>query len=104
MGLAPLTVTFSSEGTSDADGDALEYAWDFDADGTVDSTERNPVHTYSTNGVFQPTLKVTDSTGVVMRDNVADDNWGHGIWYDSFSHDATVIHNVTRRNASAGWG
>jgi hypothetical protein len=47
-------------------------------------------------------VKVTDSTGVVMRGNVADDNWGHGIWYDSFSHDATVVRNVVRRNASAG--
>jgi hypothetical protein len=47
-------------------------------------------------------VKVTNSTGVVMRGNVADDNRGHGLWYDVGSHDATVIHNVTRRNASAG--
>jgi nitrous oxidase accessory protein NosD len=47
-------------------------------------------------------VKVTESTGVLMRGNVADDNWGHGLWYDSSSHDATVVHNVTRRNAAAG--
>ena len=36
-GQAPLTVTFSSAGTTDPDGDALRYAWDFNADGGVDS-------------------------------------------------------------------
>jgi cytochrome c len=62
-GLAPLTVTFSSAGTSDPDGDPITYAWDFDMDGTVDSTEPNPTFTYEQNGVFDATLRVTDSTG-----------------------------------------
>jgi len=62
-GLAPLTVTFSSAGTTDPDGDALRYAWDFDANGTVDSTAPNPTYTYQQNGSYRPTLKVTDSTG-----------------------------------------
>ena len=62
-GRAPLTVAFSSAGTNDADGDRLAYAWDFDADGTVDSTAANPTHTYTTNGVFNATLRVTDRTG-----------------------------------------
>jgi glucose/arabinose dehydrogenase len=62
-GLAPLTVTFSSAGTSDPDGDPLRYAWDFDADGTVDSTAPNPTYTYQENGSYRPTLKVTDTTG-----------------------------------------
>ncbi|GAB3807456.1 PQQ-dependent sugar dehydrogenase [Micromonospora zhanjiangensis] len=62
-GQAPLTVHFSSAGTTDPDGDALAYAWDFDADGTVDSTEPNPTYTYASNGLYQPTVKVTDSTG-----------------------------------------
>ncbi|MFI5490184.1 PQQ-dependent sugar dehydrogenase [Micromonospora echinaurantiaca] len=62
-GQAPLTVTFSSAGTVDPDGDRLRYAWDFDADGSVDSTEPNPSWTYQSNGSYQPTLKVTDRTG-----------------------------------------
>ncbi len=62
-GVAPLTVTFSSAGTTDPDGDPITYAWDFDMDGTVDSTEPNPTFTYEENGVFDATLKVTDSTG-----------------------------------------
>lgn len=62
-GLAPLTVQFSSAGTSDPDGDALTYAWDFDADGTTDSTEANPAHVYRTNGEFVARLTVTDTAG-----------------------------------------
>ncbi len=42
-GLPPLTVQFSSEGTEDPDGDRIVYAWDFDDDGTVDSTDARPV-------------------------------------------------------------
>jgi glucose/arabinose dehydrogenase len=63
VGLAPLTVEFSSAGTTDVDGDRLSYAWDFDADGVVDSRERNPTFTYTENGVFDATLRVTDTTG-----------------------------------------
>ena len=63
VGTAPLTVAFSSAGTSDPDGDALRYAWDFDANGTVDSTSANPTWTYQANGSYRPTLNVTDSTG-----------------------------------------
>ncbi|MDI3421168.1 ThuA domain-containing protein [Streptomyces luteolus] len=62
-GPTPLKVDFSSEGTSDPDGDALTLAWDFDGDGTFDSTEANPSHTYTTKGDFTAQLKVTDSTG-----------------------------------------
>jgi cytochrome c len=58
----PLEVDFTST-ASDPDGDRLTYEWDFDANGTVDSTEPNPTFTYTANGVFDATLKVTDSTG-----------------------------------------
>jgi cytochrome c len=60
---APLEVEFSSDGTSDPDGDRLTYQWDFDADGEFDSEEPNPTHTYEEEGVFNATLKVTDRTG-----------------------------------------
>ena len=42
---------------------ALTYAWDFDGDGTVDSTERAPTHTYTANGVYNARLTVTDPQG-----------------------------------------
>ena len=60
---APLTVQFSSAGTTDANGDRLPYAWDFDSNGTVDSREANPTHTYTAKGIYEATLRVTDPTG-----------------------------------------
>ncbi|MFD5002582.1 PQQ-dependent sugar dehydrogenase [Streptomyces mutabilis] len=60
-GKAPLAVTFSSAGSSDADGDALTHAWDF-GDGAT-STAADPTHTYTADGQYTATLKVTDSTG-----------------------------------------
>ncbi|MFD9740037.1 ThuA domain-containing protein [Umezawaea sp. NPDC059074] len=62
-GSAPLQVKFSSEGSRDPDGGELAYAWDFEGDGTVDSTEANPGHTYPAVGNFTATLTVTGSGG-----------------------------------------
>ena len=62
-GLAPLTVAFSSAGTSDPDGDELRYQWDFDANGKVDSTAPNPTFTYRKDGVYLATLNVIDEHG-----------------------------------------
>ncbi|NMO57672.1 PKD domain-containing protein [Actinoplanes sp. TBRC 11911] len=62
-GQAPLTVAFSSAGTTDPDGDALKYEWDFNADGRVDSRQPNASYTFTQNGNYRPVLKVTDRTG-----------------------------------------
>jgi cytochrome c len=62
-GLPPFTVRFHSEGTEDPDGDRMVYAWDFDDDGTVDSRDPDPSFTYTENGQYDATLKVTDRTG-----------------------------------------
>jgi PKD repeat protein len=62
VGLAPLAVSFSSAATSDPDGDRLAYAWDFNADGAVDSTEPNPTYTFTRNGVFDATLRMQKRT------------------------------------------
>ncbi|MGA6163587.1 ThuA domain-containing protein [Amycolatopsis magusensis] len=64
-GPAPLTVNFDPAGTTDPDGGELTYAWDFDGDGTTDSTTAGPVsHTYDTAGQYTAKLSVTDSTGL----------------------------------------
>ncbi|WP_285474703.1 PA14 domain-containing protein [Actinoplanes sp. NBRC 101535] len=60
-GLNPLTVTFSSAGSADPDGDPLTFAWDF-GDGTT-GTAANPTHTYDEIGVYTANLTVTDSEG-----------------------------------------
>ncbi|MBE1489974.1 ricin-type beta-trefoil lectin domain protein [Plantactinospora soyae] len=62
-GLAPLTVNFSSAGSTDPDGDPLSYAWDFDNNGSVDSTAANPSYTYTTVGDKRARLTVHDGTG-----------------------------------------
>ena len=63
-GPSPLTVSFSSSGSADPEGGALTYAWDFDGNGTVDSTAANPSYTYTTNGTKTPTLTVRDPQGL----------------------------------------
>ncbi|MEU7654166.1 ThuA domain-containing protein [Micromonospora taraxaci] len=67
-GSAPLTVQFSSAGTSDPDGNALSYLWTF-GDGTT-STAANPSKVYTSNGNYTAQLKVTDSTGKTGFANV----------------------------------
>ncbi|MBB5906356.1 ThuA domain-containing protein [Actinoalloteichus hymeniacidonis] len=64
-GPAPLTVQFDPTGTEDPDDQELTYEWDFDGDGTVDSTEAGPVsHTYEEAGEYQARLAVTDTDGL----------------------------------------
>ncbi|WP_406172326.1 PQQ-dependent sugar dehydrogenase [Streptomyces canus] len=60
-GQAPLRVRFSSEGTSDQDGDALTYSWNFGDGGT--STVANPTHKYTKNGTYTATLTAKDASG-----------------------------------------
>ncbi|WP_276166308.1 PKD domain-containing protein [Zobellia alginiliquefaciens] len=63
-GSLPLSVEFSSAGTVDPNGDSpLAYAWDFQSDGTVDSTQENPTFTFTSPGTFNVQLKVDDGNG-----------------------------------------
>ncbi|MDD3652586.1 MAG: PKD domain-containing protein [Desulfotomaculaceae bacterium] len=58
-GDAPLTVNFTDQSTNSP----TTWAWDFDNDGSVDSTEQNPSYTYSTAGTFTVKLTVTNDAG-----------------------------------------
>ncbi|MFE9022482.1 PQQ-dependent sugar dehydrogenase [Streptomyces sp. NPDC007808] len=60
-GQAPLRVQFSSEGTTDQDGDALTYSWDFGDGGK--STQANPSYRYKRNGTYTATLTAKDPSG-----------------------------------------
>ena len=60
-GMAPLTVNFSSAGSSDPFGKPLTYSWDF-GDGKT-STAANPSHSYTANGTY--TVKLTVSNGTL---------------------------------------
>ncbi|NMO52337.1 carbohydrate-binding protein [Actinoplanes sp. TBRC 11911] len=67
-GAAPLTVAFSSAGSSDPEGGALTYSWAF-GDGTT-STAANPTKTYTGNGTYTATLTVRDPLGATGTSSV----------------------------------
>ena len=61
---------FSSAGSVDPEGTSLTYAWDFDGNGTTDSTTPNPTHTYTTAGNYNVQLTVTDQAGMTGTDTL----------------------------------
>ncbi|GGT14669.1 glycosyl hydrolase [Streptomyces tanashiensis] len=67
-GQAPLNTTFSAEGSSDPDGDAITYKWDF-GDGTT-GVGVKPSHSYTANGTYTARLTVTDPGGKTGTANV----------------------------------
>ena len=97
-GTPPLTVNFTDKST----GNPTSWEWDFDNDGTVDSTAQNPTHTYNNLGWYTVKLTVSDGTSsdtcvkkmyilVVMNNvyyvdgaNGDDANGGTG-WSDAFA-------------------
>jgi glucose/arabinose dehydrogenase len=68
-GLAPLTVRFSSAGSSDPDGDPLSFSWDF-GDGSPPSSAASPQHVYDQNGTYDARLTVNDGAGGTSTDDV----------------------------------
>jgi flagellar hook assembly protein FlgD len=71
-------VQFDDSGSSDPDGDALSYMWDFGD--TQSSTQVSPTHTYTATGTYNVTLTVTsgspaqsatDATTATITDELA---------------------------------
>jgi len=63
-GPVPLTVGFDGTGSSDPEGKPLSYSWDLNGDGTFgDATGPTASYTYTTAGVYHPSLRVTDDKG-----------------------------------------
>ena len=72
-GTAPLTAQFTD--TSTAENTTItSWQWDFDNDGTIDSTEQHPQWTYQTAGVYTVTLTVTDGSisEVITKNDIID--------------------------------
>jgi glucose/arabinose dehydrogenase len=67
-GRMPLRVQFQASGSTDPDGDALSYEWDF-GDGTG-SSERDPEHTYTERGTYTARLTVSDGRGLSDTETV----------------------------------
>jgi len=59
-GLSTLCVDFTDESVPYDAWDIDTWAWDFDGDGTVDSTEQNPTHCYPVAGMYTVSLAITD--------------------------------------------
>jgi|GEM_PF-2475529 len=55
-GCAPLTVNFTNQSS-----DATNWSWDFGDSGS--STEKDPIHTYTTAGIYTVTLTATNAYG-----------------------------------------
>ena len=63
-GATPLTVAFNGGASSDPDGDALTYVWNFgDGSAVVQTTTPTTSHVYTTSGAFTASLTVRDARG-----------------------------------------
>jgi len=58
-GFVPLTVQFNDASS----GGPTSWAWDFEDDGVVDSTEQNPTFTYAAAGTYTVNLTVANAYG-----------------------------------------
>ena len=58
-GTASTIISFSDSST----GEGLSYAWDFENDGDIDSTEQNPTHAYTSAGTYTVNLTVSNVGG-----------------------------------------
>ena len=70
-GIAPLTANFS---ISISNFTPASYQMDYEGDGVVDytgTTFENISHTYTTEGIFYPTVTVTDNQGNTYSDTIA---------------------------------
>jgi PKD repeat protein len=63
-GSVPLTVKFTDQSTGTS---PLTYAWDFDNDGKIDSSLKNPTYTYTKPGTYKANLTVTNSVGSASK-------------------------------------
>ena len=70
-GPAPLTVSFSSAGSLDPEGQPITYSWDF-GDGAT-STSANPTHAYAA-GHYSARLTVSDGVNTTLSTPIAIDS------------------------------
>ena len=88
---------------TDTSSDAVEWEWDFDNDGTIDSTAQNPSHTYTTAGTYSVKLNVrntSDDNSVTKTDLIR--VVGYGIANADLS--STAVENGSGSAASLGNG
>ncbi|MCR9245987.1 MAG: PKD domain-containing protein, partial [bacterium] len=84
-GPAPHSVTF----TDLSSGSPTSWQWDFDSDGTVDSTVQNPTHVFATPGSYSVKLVATGPGGA-----------GEELKFDYVAVSGTVVADFTATSAS----
>ena len=126
QGSLPLTANFISDKTfafcndsiqfsdeSFGGGPPYSYAWDFDADGSIDDTTSNPYFCYTCTGTYSPKLTISDCNGdsdfVILENYITisalPTAWINEIHYDDNSKDTdegveVVIHNLPAHSLS----
>lgn len=68
VGVEGTAINFDGTGSSDPDGDPLEYSWDFGDGSPVVTDTATPAHTYCDNDIYTVTLTVTDPFGLSATD------------------------------------
>jgi PKD repeat protein len=63
-------VTFDARGSSDPAGDPVTFAWDFDGNGSTDSTSALATHAYKAPGAYTAALTVADPHGALAQATV----------------------------------
>ncbi len=66
VGPAPLTVHFTDLSVSAVDS-IVSWQWDFNNDGTVDATDKNPTWVYNNVGIYSVKLTVSDGTNTSFK-------------------------------------
>ena len=60
-GIAGVALTLDGRGSSDPDGNSLQFDWDFESDGIYDATGATPSHRFAAVGTYNVKLRVTDN-------------------------------------------
>ncbi|MCB1217489.1 PKD domain-containing protein [bacterium] len=74
-GTLPLTVNFDASGSSDLDGSIVLFEWDFEGDGTFESSTGSTAttsFTYTAGGTFDPAVRVTDDKGATDTASISE--------------------------------
>lgn len=108
VGASPLAVTFNASGSVAGSGTIVGYAWDFDGNGTTDSTASIPSYTYYSSGLVR--LTVTNSNGgtsamtrtitVGTTPTITSPTSASGTVGSPFSYSITATNNPTSFSAS----
>jgi len=94
------TVQFTNTSTS-----STEWEWDFDNDGNIDSTAQNPIHTFSSAGIYSVSLTAKDAAGA--EDSIIVSNQilvaGYGIINADVSSTDFVNGSGSHNSLGQGW-